>query len=455
MTRDPRAPGNAAGGGLPWALPTAAETTTLPAMDELELRELLEFYQLGEQELDTLATLRPMLESAADEFVSDFYRHLISFKETQLLLVDPELKERLLGAQRDYLLSLADPVVDDAYIEKRRHIGTTHERVGLQLKWYFGAFALYATKLLPIVAERHQDDPVATERTSSALIRRLFLDSLLATEQYMQRRQADVDRLNEELRAAGLALSKEVSEKTRSLKRTEARARAAEELASVATLVTGLAHEIGTPMGVIRGHAEALEGSIEDERGRWRMQMIRDQIDRITSIIQSLLNIARPRESLHIEIDLPALVETTLGFLSEKIRRRSVRVETRFEELPQIAGDPEKIQQMLLNLFINALDAMPDGGTLRVALECVGEEVLLRTSDTGFGIPDDKLQHIFDPFYTTKAAGRGSGLGLVVVKGIVSDHGGQIEASSRTGQGTEFLVRLPFGGRNIASDTAI
>ncbi len=420
-------------------------------MDEANLQELLEFYRLGERELEDLTTLRPALEAAADDFIGDFYRHLISFKETQQLLLDPATKQRLLASQREYLLSLSDRTIDTAYVEKQRSIGRTHARIGLDLKWYFGAFALYTSRLFPVIIEQYPADPVLVERMFSALTKRLILNAQLATEQYVKQRQEDVDRLNEELSAAGLALSREVSEKTHSLRRTESRARAAEELASVATLITGLAHEIGTPMGVIRGHAEALEGSIEDERGRWRMEMIREQIDRITSIIRSLLNIARPRESMHIKVGLSTLVETTLGFLSEKIRRRDVRVETDLEAQLEIIADPEKIQQMLLNLFINALDAMPDSGTLSVSLKRSGENVLLRVSDTGLGIPDDKLRHIFDPFYTTKAAGRGSGLGLVVVKGIVSDHRGQIEAQSQPGEGTAFLVQLPKGACDSAT----
>jgi signal transduction histidine kinase len=423
--------------------------------DSPDLRELLDFYQLGPDELEALQALRPLFESQADDFLDSFYRHLISFSTTQNLLRDETVKARLLDRQREYLLGLCDPRIDPVYIDQRRAIGDTHERVGLDTRWYLGAYALYASLLLPSVLDELRHDPVASEKAVTALVKRLIFDAHLAVSRYMAIREEDLARLNQELRSVGLALSREVREQGRSLRQTEARARAAEQLASVATLVTGLAHEVGTPMGVIRGHAEALEDSVESERGRWRLSMILEQIDRITSIIQSLLNIARPKESLRIELDLPELVETTLGFLSEKIRRRNVEVKRECGDLPELVGDPEKMQQLLLNLFINALDAMPEGGVLSVSVLAEGDEVLLRVCDTGTGIPSERLEHIFDPFYTTKPAGRGNGLGLVVVKGIVGEHGGRIEARSEPGDGTEFLVRLPSGRTQAASGAGI
>jgi len=418
--------------------------------DSFDLRELLDFYQIGPDEFDALVDLRPLFESQADRFMESFYRHLISFPSTQKLLRDETVKQRLLERQREYLLGLCEPSIDSQYVERRAAIGDTHARVGLDTRWYLGAYALYASLLLPMVLEELHHDPVASEKAATALVKRLVFDAHLAVARYMAMREDDLARLNEELRETGLALSREVRKQEHSLRQTEARARAAEQLASVATLVTGLAHEVGTPMGVIRGHAEALADSVESERGRWRLSMILEQIDRITSIIQSLLNIARPKESLRIQLDLPDLVETTLGFLSEKIRRRGVQVNRESAQLPDLIGDPEKIQQLLLNLFINALDAMPEGGQLTVRLSAEGDEVQLQVADTGTGIPPERLAHIFDPFYTTKPAGRGNGLGLVVVQGIVADHGGRIEAHSEPGEGTEFLVRLP-GGRTQAS----
>jgi signal transduction histidine kinase len=134
-----------------------------------------------------------------------------------------------------------------------------------------------------------------------------------------------------------------------------------------------------------------------------------------------------------------------LRFLSEELRKRRVSVEQRLEPVPAIRGDAAKLQQLFLNLFLNALDAMPDGGTLRVTLEpCESGEVEVRVADDGTGIPPEALAKIFEPFFTSKPRGKGSGLGLAVAKGIVSDHDGRIDVASELDKGTEFRVSFPI-----------
>jgi signal transduction histidine kinase len=411
------------------------------------LDELLAFYGIEQDDLDLLAMLRAPLEAAADDAVDEFYRHLLQNPATQNLLRNDEVRGRLLASQRDYLLSLANPEIDSAYVADRESIGTTHERIGLDTQWYLGAYALYFQLLLPMVREAMRSRGAADEeRAIAALAKRLLFDANLAIGQYLARREADLRHLNSELTAASRALTREVGETKNSLEVSQARAQAAERLASVATLVTGLAHEIGTPMGVLRGHAESLESAVESERDQWRLRMILEQIDRITSIIHSLLNIARPRESLRVPVAFDELVATSVGFLAEKLKRRGVRVETELAPGVQVQGDPERLQQVLLNLFINAIDAMPEGGVLRVEVVVPdGDEVCVRIEDTGTGIVPEAMPHLFDPFFTTKAAGHGSGLGLVVVKGIIEEHGGEISAETEVGKGTCFKVCFPAG----------
>lgn len=238
------------------------------------------------------------------------------------------------------------------------------------------------------------------------------------------------------------------------LEKAEQRVRAAEELASVGTLVAGLAHEIGTPMGVIQGHAKLLEKRVEGEKAQWRLQTIQEQIGRISRIIQSLLNMARPKASERVPVELEPLLETTLSFLSEKLNRRGVQVVREFKPTGSVTGDPERLQQLLLNLFLNAADAMPEGGRLTIALEPDGQAgAALRVGDTGTGIPPDKLERIFDAFYTSKEAGKGSGLGLMVANRIVADHGGTIEVASSLGEGTTFHIHLPWTPVYPSSDS--
>jgi signal transduction histidine kinase len=197
-------------------------------------------------------------------------------------------------------------------------------------------------------------------------------------------------------------------------------------------------------MGVIQGHAKLLESKVSDEQARWRLQTIQEQIARISKIIQALLNMARPGRSARVPVALTPLLDNTLAFLGEKLQHRDIRVARRYDGDRSVRGDPERLQQVFLNLFLNAADAMRAGGELRVATgSAPGGEVAIEVTDTGPGIAEEDVARVFDPFFTTKAAGEGSGLGLSVARSIVTDHGGAIEVRSQLGEGTTFRVVLP------------
>jgi signal transduction histidine kinase len=283
----------------------------------------------------------------------------------------------------------------------------------------------------------------------------LSLDSQIAMEAYIDRHSRELEYLTEELATEGRRLARDYEDQAAELRSTEDRARAAEELAAVGTLVAGLAHEIGTPMGVIQGHAKLLEGAVSGDSAEWRLRTIREQITRISRIIQTLLNIARPHPSQRLPVELVPLVESSLSFIEEKLRRCEIRVETDLTQ-GSILGDAERLQQLFLNLFLNAADAMPDGGELRVRLAPGADGVIeVGVSDTGVGIPPEARERVFDPFYTTKPAGEGNGLGLMVAKGIVTDHGGTIEIDPDATQGTAFVLRFPMPRLESGSVSAV
>lgn len=411
-----------------------------------EIEEQLAFLGLTDDDVSELQGLRPLLEEHAEAFVKAFYRHLLSFEPTRRLLVDPSVKEGLLRKQRDYLLSLASDPLDEVYMEERRQIGETHARLGIRPRWYLGAYSTYVSSLVPLICANHVGEPARTERRVLALVKRLLLDAQVAMEAYMEAQGRQLDHLNRELASMGRELERMYAEQTSQLRETTRRAQAAEELASVATLVSGLAHEIGTPMNVIQGHTELLEASLGDEDARRRLGTIQEQVDRISHIIQTLLSIARPREPVRAPVELGAVIDATLEFTAEKLRRRKVRVERDYGPVPAVRGDREKLQQLFLNLILNAADAMPQGGTLRVALRSIdGDQIEVRIVDTGIGIESERLRQIFEPFHSTKPAGSGSGLGLTVARGIVSDHAGTIDVESTPGVRTEFRIVLPLG----------
>ena len=409
-----------------------------------DLEQRLGYLNLRSEDFEALRSLREPLEKHADAFVAAFYRHLLSFQPTRELLRDPKVKDRLLASQRAYLLSLAGPVVDAAFVAERRHIGEVHERVGLEPRFYLGAYALYLSLLTPIVFEVFAREPSRGVDVLVALQKLLMLDAQLAVETYIERRERELQYLTDELAREGRRLARAYEMQRSELRETASRARVAEELASVGTLVAGLAHEIGTPMSVIQGHAKLLEPAVASEDAQWRLRTIQEQIGRISRIIQTLLNLARPRRSRRVPVSVGPLLEATLSFLSEKLQSRGIRVERELSASASVLGDAERLQQLFLNLFLNAIDAMPEGGTLRVALEAAPDGgTCVRVADSGVGICEADLSRIFEPFFTSKPAGEGNGLGLMVCHGIVKDHGGGITVESEVGRGTEFRIGFP------------
>jgi len=414
-------------------------------MVPLPVSKRLAYLDFTEEDAACLRRLRPLLEEHADRLVAAFYRHLLAFDETRALLRDPQVKARLLDKQRAYLVGLAEPSLDEGYIQARVQIGQTHMRVGLAPSWYLGAYSLYKRLLFPIITNELRNQPGAAERTILALQKLLTLDSQLAMEAYIERREEQLEFMNRELAEASRQLTELHERQADELRETSARARAAEELASIATLVAGLAHEIGTPMNVIQGHAERLESAVTDERSRWRLRTIRDQIERISSIIRSLLNMARPKARERGPVDVAKVIEQAITFLTEKLKTCGIGVKIDARVRPVVLGDGEKLQQVFLNLFLNATDAMPNGGELRIETSLRSEQcVRVSVSDTGQGIPESIVGRIFEPFFTTKEGGRGNGLGLMVAASIIHEHGGEIEVRSQMGAGTVFHVDLPF-----------
>ena len=229
--------------------------------------------------------------------------------------------------------------------------------------------------------------------------------------------------------------------------------RKTEQIAELGTLASGMAHEIGTPMNVILGRAEYLLKRTADEGMKKGLTTIIMQIERITKVMTQLLAFARRRTPERRIVDLGAIVDETLDIFQDRITHSRITVEKAIEaDVPAVSADRDQLIQVLINLVINSLHAMPEGGRLRLSLDREDSHVRLGVSDTGHGMPEEIRSKIFEPFFTTKDFGKGTGLGLTVVKGIVEEHGGTIAVESAVDKGTTFWIRLPIDG---AQTTAI
>jgi signal transduction histidine kinase len=230
------------------------------------------------------------------------------------------------------------------------------------------------------------------------------------------------------------------------------RAQMAEKLATVGTMTAGLSHEIRNPLNAASLQLQVLERRIqklgkEDQPALLEpLSLVRDEIKRLNHVLEDFLQLARSRDLVPVELDVRAVVEKVLDFLGGELERRQLTLERELPEgLPSIAGEEPKLRQVLVNLLLNAFEATPAGGKVRVSARAAdaGEtgRVALVVEDSGGGIPPAEREQIFEPFFTTKA--QGSGLGLSIVHSVVAQHGGSISVGQSRYGGARFVVELP------------
>jgi signal transduction histidine kinase len=297
----------------------------------------------------------------------------------------------------------------------------------------------------PILAE---DELGALSREYNDLTNRL----LKMTEE----REAQKRLLQERVSEATTELAErntQLEETNLELWQTTRRMTALERLAAAGQTAAQFAHEVGTPLNLISGHVQLLSMSLrqDPQAAEARLETITAQIERIERIVRQMLDRTRPETPALAPLDLNLLLSRMFEAIAPALDARGVRLLTELDpQLPLIKGDADRLQQAFINLFNNALDAMMDGGELRVrtfleSLEA-GSGVRYASvefADTGCGMTPEVLAKIFDPLYTTKERGRGTGLGLVVVSQVVSDHNGRVEALSESGKGARFILKFP------------
>jgi signal transduction histidine kinase len=220
----------------------------------------------------------------------------------------------------------------------------------------------------------------------------------------------------------------------------------ADKLSSIGLLAAGVAHEVNTPLAVISNYAQMLAKQVSDDDQKSRMlEKIAKSTFRASEIVNGLLNFSRTSSTEFGEVNLNRVIQETLSLVEHQLKKSDVEVRTALEStLPSIHGNAGKLQQVFLNLFLNARDAMEGGGVLEVKTSSDDGGARVEVIDTGHGIAPENLHRIYDPFFTTKVARKGTGLGLSVSYGIIQEHAGTIEVLSRPGGGARFHLELPW-----------
>ena len=236
----------------------------------------------------------------------------------------------------------------------------------------------------------------------------------------------------------------------------EEQLRLSEKMAAIGLLAAGVAHEVNTPLTGISSFTQLLlERSEDSDPRRELLEKIERQTFRAARIVNNLLNLARPSSNDAAPVDVNGVIGDVLSLLEHQLRTSRVQLRRELCDEPLVVrGIEYKLQQVFLNLFLNARDAMPNGGWLTVSTRAESDQAVIVVSDTGVGIPVEHLARIYDPFFTTKGEGRGTGLGLSVTYGIVQEHGGLLSCESAAGEGTTFRLTLPLTGAREASAVA-
>jgi PAS domain S-box-containing protein len=218
-----------------------------------------------------------------------------------------------------------------------------------------------------------------------------------------------------------------------------------EKLASIGLLSAGVAHEINTPLTGISSYVQLLQKKLTESSHSQVLEKIEAQTDRVAKIVKNLLNFARnPSDSAFQKVDLSENLQEIISLIDYKLKNMNIDLQLDIHPINPIWAQGERIQQVFINIILNAMDAMPDGGKLKIELDQTDNQAIVAIEDTGTGIKNQHLPHIFDPFFTTKGIGKGTGLGLSISYAIIKEHEGRVTVESESGKGSRFVIFIPM-----------
>ena len=399
----------------------------------LQRQTQLRYLRIDDRDGANLRALRSHIIPHVERILDDFYGHLLSFPELRIFLTAPGRLERLRAAQRQYLDRLTMGSFDQPYFEERLAIGHAHQRHGIEPIWYIGAFQLLLYLLRPFVLQAAGADQQRFAELIESLTRALNLDIQLVVETYIAAKERSLQQANRELQQA-----------LEQLERTQEQLVRKEKLATLGQLAASVGHELRNPLGVIKNSAYYLKSQLDGAGASTvhHLQIIEREISRADKIIGDLLDFARIRPGARRAVDLNQLLQDHLQnrpWPPQVSRRHRLA-----SPAPRVQADPDQLRQVLENLIQNAIQSMPEGGAIELTTTSSAAEARLAVADRGPGIPEQLMERIFEPLFTTRA--KGTGLGLALSRALVEANGGRIEVQNRLHGGARFEIVLPLGG---------
>jgi signal transduction histidine kinase/CheY-like chemotaxis protein len=412
---------------------------------ERRVKELNILYGVGKS-VTSLLDLEKVLNRIVEAAV-----FVTGAEEGSLLLVDKDTGELYLRAARNlgenfargFRLKVEHSIAGQVVKTGQPILQSTREEETLKVK------TGYLVKSLLNVPLKAKDEVIGVLTVNNKLSPRPFTDNdvhlLSALADYATIAIVNAQ-LYEEIKRWSEELEHKVEERTQELRAAQEQLLQSEKLASIGQLAAGVAHEINNPMGVILGFAQGILKTLpEDDPLRRPLTTMEKESLRCKRIVQNLLDFARHSEPTPSPTNINELIDSFCDLVEHQTSLQNIKLVKGYDPaLPSIMADPNQLQQVFINIMLNAHQAMPHGGTLRITTRTVGSELQVIFADTGTGIPAENIPNVFDPFFTTKEVGEGTGLGLSVSYGIVKAHGGDIEVESQVGKGTTFIIKLPL-----------
>ena len=382
--------------------------------------EIKRYVGFDETDAANLAALAELVDPHLPRVVDRFYRQVDAHAGTrQVLTGGPAQADALRRTLLAWLRRLFCGRYDAEYCRERAQVGRTHVRINLPQHYMFAAMEVIWQELRSIIEAL----PVREVQAKLASLHKLLtIETGVMLESYRESYTAQVRQVERDAMTARL--------------------REAEQLAQIGQLAASLAHEVKNPLAGISGAIQVIRANLKQTDPHWPVlgEVLR-QINRLDRSVKDLLVFARPKPPQVQRCDVPRTVERVLDLLRKEPEFERIRFEFSLpRNLPTVAADEHQLEQLLMNLLLNAAQASSPGGLVRLSAAARDASVQIVVQDRGYGMTAEVLRRAFEPFFTTKA--RGTGLGLPICRKIVEAHGGKIAVSSTPGQGTEVTVEL-------------